>query len=443
MHTNLNLLKAIHIYITIFLCFFFSSVLRSQSTFEFKEGKKKDKIRFELVNNLVIIPVKVNGVELSFLLDTGVKETVVFNISKVDTLTLKNAKMLTIKGINDEEVKAVKSEDNLLEVGDLKSEDHAIYVIFNQSTNLSAYLGTEIHGILGYHFFKDFLLEFSYLAKTIRVYPEGVYKSRWRRFHQIPLLFSRGKPHIEAKMNNKKVRLLIDTGMSDSLWMFEEDSLSIKNYGYYEDFLGMTISGEIYGKRSKVNHFEFVDEFFSDVKIAYPFPETLPDGVRGIINRSGSIGGELLKRFSLVMDYSNQIMYIKKNKLIKEPFHYNKSGIVLRQNGEAVYENRNNPILKKLQENNFTSFVDISYLLSPEFIIDHVREGSPAYLAGVLKDDIVLEINGIKSYNYTLNTLNELFYEEEDKKVRLKLKRGNQVLTKTFYLKSPLIKKVI
>ena len=34
---------------------------------------------FKLINNLIIIPVEVNGVTLSFLLDTGVSKPIIFN----------------------------------------------------------------------------------------------------------------------------------------------------------------------------------------------------------------------------------------------------------------------------------------------------------------------------------------------------------------------------
>jgi hypothetical protein len=42
----------------------------SQGNFELQNGIR-DKIHFKLVNNLIVIPVTINGVSLSFLLDTG------------------------------------------------------------------------------------------------------------------------------------------------------------------------------------------------------------------------------------------------------------------------------------------------------------------------------------------------------------------------------------
>jgi len=417
--------------------------LCGQSTFEFVKEKKQVKIPFELISNLIVIPVKVNGVELSFLLDTGVKETILFNVSKVDSLTLNNAKTFTVKGANDIKVTAIKSENNLVEIKGLKSFNHNIYVAFNQSSNLSSYLGEEIHGILGYHFFKDFVIELSYRSELLRVYRKGRYKKKWKRYEVVDLTFTRGKPYIWAELGGDRQKFLLDTGMSDGLWKFKEDILSTANYGYYEDYLGMSVSGEILGKRSKIEELIFANEIFHDVKISYPYEGTLPEELKGVTDRSGSLGGELLKRFTVVFDYGKSKMYLKRNANIDDPFYYNKSGIVLRQDGEAVFENENSDLLKHIKDQNFISFVDLSYLLNPEFIIDNVREGSPASLVGVLKDDVLLEVNGVKTYRYTLKKINALFYGEDNTLVRFKLERNGKILDKKFFLKSPLKKSTL
>jgi len=427
-------------YLIPLICILLTAPVLAQSTFEFVKEKKQVKIPFELISNLIIVPVKVNGVELSFLLDTGVKETILFNVSKVDSLTLNNAKTFTVKGANDIKVTAIKSENNLVELNGLKSYNHNIYVAFNQGSNLSSYLGEEIHGILGYHFFKDFVVELSYRSELMRVYRKGRFKKKWSRYEVIDLDFTRGKPYIWAELAGKQQKLLLDTGMSDGLWKFKEDSLSVANYGYYEDYLGMSVSGEILGKRSKIEELVFANETFNDVKIAYPYEGTLPQELKGVTDRSGSLGGELLKRFSVVFDYRNSKMYLKGNANIDAPFYYNKSGVVLRQDGEAVFENKNNELLNHLGDQNFISFVDLSYLLTPEFIIDNVREGSPASLVGIQKDDVLLEVNGVKTFRYSLKKINALFYGEDDALVRFKLQRNGKVIDKEFKLKSPLKK---
>lgn len=431
---------SLQLHITLIAIFLMVNSLFSQSTFEFTTKKKTAKIPFKLVSNLIVIPVKVNGTELSFLLDTGVKETILFNVTKVDSIALNNAEVFSIKGANDVEVNALKSKDNVLEIENIISNDQVVYVAFNQESNLSAYLGEEIHGILGYHFFKDFIVEFAYDHEFVKVYQKGKFRNKWKKFKEVDLKLSKGKPYVKAKLGGGVVEnFLLDSGMSDGLWVFKEDTVSTNFFGYYEDYLGMTVSGEVLGKRSKIKELNFVGETFKDVKISYPDADLLP---KEIVNdeRFGNIGGELLKRFNIVFDYSNSKMYMKANKNINSPFYYNKSGIILRQDGEAVSQNSDVSLLNNLQHSKFISYVDLSYLLTPEFIVDHVRENSPAYLSGIKKGDIFLEINGVKTYKYSLKTINAFFYGDDNKEIKIKLERDGKVLRKKFQLKSPLKK---
>ena len=62
-----------------------------QSGFVLHKNKKLS-FPFIFVHNLVIIPVEVNGFMMNFLLDTGVKETMVFgkSLGEVDSTIFKN-----------------------------------------------------------------------------------------------------------------------------------------------------------------------------------------------------------------------------------------------------------------------------------------------------------------------------------------------------------------
>ncbi|MCH9659706.1 MAG: retropepsin-like domain-containing protein, partial [Bacteroidetes bacterium] len=59
-------------------CLLFISSAYGQAGFKLPTSQKKDRIQFQFLNNLVIIPVEVNGTKLSFLLDTGVNNTLLF-----------------------------------------------------------------------------------------------------------------------------------------------------------------------------------------------------------------------------------------------------------------------------------------------------------------------------------------------------------------------------
>ena len=74
--------------------FFFLVVLvfltgYSQRDFRIIDAKKSAVVPFKLINNLIVIPVEINGVELSFLLDTGVSKPIIFNFSFVFNICFK------------------------------------------------------------------------------------------------------------------------------------------------------------------------------------------------------------------------------------------------------------------------------------------------------------------------------------------------------------------
>jgi hypothetical protein len=69
--------------IKITLFFLFLSLLSvAQGKYIVNNKKGVDKISFKLLNNVIVIPVEVNGVALSFLLDSGVSKPIVFNFLK-------------------------------------------------------------------------------------------------------------------------------------------------------------------------------------------------------------------------------------------------------------------------------------------------------------------------------------------------------------------------
>ena len=77
----------------LFLVMFISlcEISFSQDKFVIQNKKKTNKIPFIFINNLIIIPVEINDVKLSFILDTGVSKPILFNFLNIsDSLHIKN-----------------------------------------------------------------------------------------------------------------------------------------------------------------------------------------------------------------------------------------------------------------------------------------------------------------------------------------------------------------
>jgi hypothetical protein len=123
----------------------------AQQGFVIDERTDKVTIPFKLINNLVFIPIKVNGVELNFLLDSGVDDTVLFSLEDKQEIRFFNVEKIKLRGLGIEEsIEGLKSTNNTLEVNGLKSANNLLYVILDQEFNLSSHIGIPVNGIIGY-----------------------------------------------------------------------------------------------------------------------------------------------------------------------------------------------------------------------------------------------------------------------------------------------------
>ncbi len=88
----------------------------AQTGFQFpKNNPEKICVDFQLIHNLIVIPLTVNGKEMSFILDTGVDKTIVFNFSENDTIPLQDVRKTTLKGLGSGiSVPALISKNNHL-----------------------------------------------------------------------------------------------------------------------------------------------------------------------------------------------------------------------------------------------------------------------------------------------------------------------------------------
>src|SRR6187402_221603 len=159
----------------VILCFLFVYVLPTsgQEGFLFEKDVDKIVIPFKLINNLIFIPIKVNGIELNFLLDSGVEETLLFSMEDRKEVNFFNVEKITLRGLGSEtSIEGLKSNHNTLEVAGMKSKNHMLYIILDQNFNLSSHIGIPVNGIIGYHFFKNNLIEINYEKKRITVYKD-------------------------------------------------------------------------------------------------------------------------------------------------------------------------------------------------------------------------------------------------------------------------------
>jgi hypothetical protein len=412
--------------------------------FSFSQGKfvlqgvNRDKINFKLINNLIIIPVEINGVELSFLLDTGISKPIIFNfLNLTEDLQINQAEKIYLRGLGEgESVEALRSRNNIFKIGKALSISQSLYAVFDANLNFAPRLGVPIHGIIGYDFFKDFIVEINYSSTYIKIYDPKSYKpKRCSSCEGFDIEFFNNKPYItgvvEIRDEEIPITLLIDSGGSDALWLFDDEELGITVPGkHFDDFLGIGLSGSVYGKRAKVNSLSLGKFKLRHVNVSFP-DSTSISYARKFKERNGTISGELLKRFNIIFDYPNRKISLKRNRNFSEPFYYNKSGISLEHDGvrvvRTVEQNRGVARFQSVNESVAVSDLVVSghykYTLAPSFKIVELRLDSPAYRAGLQVGDIILNINNRHAHLYSMQQIIHMFYGEDGKRIRLVIDR--------------------
>ena len=439
-------LKKLLTLVLVFSCF--ANLSFSQKKFFIQNKNQSDKIKFKLINNLIVIPVEVNGVNLSFLLDTGVSKPIIFNFLNIsDSLKIKDTETIFLRGLGGgESVVALKSKNNIFKIGDAVKLNQDLYTVYDSNLNFAPRLGFPVHGIIGLDLFKDLIVEINYSKKFLKLTtPEKYRYKKCRKCERLNLEFYNGKPYINAEVAINRtiipVKLLIDSGGSDALWLFEDDSLGIKSTNkYFYDFLGHGLSGSVYGKRSKVRILSLKSFHLNKVNVSFP-DSTFTSYARKHKSRNGSLSGNILKRFDVVFDYQNAIITLTKNHYFNEKFQYNKSGIELAHDGFRLVREKDNLVknnngIGNSQENGTKIVLDPQYRISlkPAYAIVELRKGSPAEKAGLLKGDIILSINNKSSHQFKLQELIEMFYGDSGKRIKLKVERDKSIFTFEFQL---------
>ena len=430
---------------------FFSVSGFSQSEFQINNIKNKVVIPFKLINNLIFIPVTINGEELTFLVDTGVEQTILFSLDDKEEVKLFEVEKLKLRGLGSKDaIDSYKSSRNKVEIKDFVDNNHEIYVVLDQEFNFSSHVGIPVNGIIGSNFFKKHIVEIDYDRKKIIVYNHNHKKITIRlqkKFVKEAITIEDKKPYCisNIKTGNQTIpsKLLVDTGNSDAVWVFlnKTDKIKLPKKNI-QDYLGRGFSGNVYGKRARISSFEFGNKTFYNPLITFPDSTSLKS-VNFVPNRVGSLGSEIISRFTIVFDYLNKAVYTKPSKRMSDPFNFNMSGIEVEHAGlewvKEAEDERTSGGIKIYTDNTldkFQSSLKIHFTLKPVFKIASVRVDSEAEKVGLKVGDRILKINRQTVHWLTIEMINELLKSEEGKIIEIEVERAGKTFIFKFQLKN-------
>lgn len=417
-----------------------------QTGFQWESNKDKIEIPFTFVDNLIIIPVEINNTKLNMLLDSGSEPSLIFSFPENDTIHLFNTKKIKISGLGNEEIaEGIFSDKNMANVSGFVNRSFDLLVILDESLNFSSRIGIPVNGILGYSFFKNNIVQIDYQKKKITIYKDRkiLEKRKMKSFTPLPIsvVNDRAYLNVHAKLDEKEhnLKLLVDTGLGDGLWLFENEEIK-SNANYFEDVLGEGIGGTVFGKKSRLDELQFSKFSFKSPLVCYPDTASYKQ-LRLIKNRNGSLGGAMLKRFSMIMDYKGEQLYLKKSVFYDDPFNYNMSGIEVQHGGiEWVKDElvRDSKPSNSINANDLifeNSNLKYKFTLKPIYVIASIRKNSPAESAGLLVGDKILRIDRKGIGNLTKQKIDEMLQSEDGKTIEVEIERKGVVKKIEFKLK--------
>lgn len=433
--------------ILIFIIFCFSVKNFSQDGFTFDYNISKIKIPVEIINNLVFIKAKVNDVEVTLLVDTGVKETVIFSYED-KPLKLNNLEKVLIKGFGHKDpFEGYKTTNNRIEIKDFVDRNQTIYLVLDEDINFSYMVGIPVNGIIGYEFFKNYPIKIDYAKSVITIYNQEKFNTNNTKTQSIQLQINNGKPYVNANIfqetenNINQALLLLDIGNSDGIWLFNRNNNGVVIPSKkIKDYLGKGLSGVVSGYRARLQKLQLSGFDFQNAIVAYP--DSLSLAMLNISEeRLGSIGAEIMRRFTVVFDYKNSKMYIKPNIYFKAPFEYDMSGLEVVHDGlewtSEKYEEKpalaNN--LFDAQGEKIAGNLKFKFVLKPVYKIGSVRKESAAAIAGVLENDILSSINGKNCSEMNLQQINSILKSGDQKNIKMEIERNNKSIEINFQLK--------
>lgn len=378
--------------------------------------QKSVTIKYKTASNLIILPVTINGSDtLNFILDTGVRYPIITELPFVNKLNLNYLVPVEIKGLSENEtLTAYRSGNNVISLDGMVARNQEVQMVIDENFQISHMLGIPVHGLIGFNLFKDYVVKIDYPDEEITFYRPEHYKYRDRKSDIIvPLHFDGNKPFIRTSIMTEDktevpVKLMVDTGASDALWLSEQSDERIRvPQNHISAFLGRGLNGDLYGTKGRIDAVWVGPLVLPRPIVSFPEDSLIAELISAN-DRNGTLGAEILRRFVVTIDYRNARLTLSPTPLVKDGFNYNMSGM------EVV-----NPMPGM-----------------PIFTIATIRENSPAFLAGLKENDQIISINNSSHNNISLNDINLILQSKENRKIKMKVLRDGEEIRTSFELKT-------
>jgi len=358
-----------------------------------------------LLGGGVLLQARINGSgPHTFALDSAGGSGFIVDARLAKTLRLALQGRALSSGVGGNSIPVAFAKGVRLELSDVVLPRETVAVI--DLASLEPLSGRRLSGIIGYGLFAHYVVKIDYGARRVDLYPFDGYRYSGEGTI-LPLRIEKQHFYVAARVRMPgrdpiDGEFMLDTGAPMTSVAFNRPAVerfrlleSLKGRIVDRSFAGLGgETAEILGRASELD--------LGDLRIPNLTVTFSQDTAGTLASKDfdGVIGGELLRRFTVIFDSPHRRLILEKNGHFGDPFEHNMSGIALRAEGSHR---------------------------RTSLRIHRIVAGSPAAEAGLREGDRLEAIDGRPAAGFTLDQLYEMF-KREGREYVLDVRRGSVTL---------------
>lgn len=376
---------------------------------------KRIELPFSIENDFMVINILLDNVlPVRFIIDTGAENTILLEKTMSDMLQVDYRRTFQVRGadINTTLTAYLATGIDLRIADRLLARNRSMLVLEENYFDFERITGTSIQGILGADFLMRFTVEFDFRRQLMILHEPNDWKPTAKHV-SIPVEFIRNRAYmnIPLSVTGSKVadrRLLLDSGAGLTLLMHtfgdstDVDLPQLTVPTYIANGLGGSLEGSV-GRAREVSlggkRLENVITYFQPIDTV---------GLEFLNDRQGIIGNRLLRRFNVVINYTNNEVWLRpEGSLWRSKFQFDRSGLTVLAGGTNLRT----------------------------YTIASIIPGSPADVAGLNVKDRIVAINGKSVGFMTLSGILRKFVGKPGKRIKIRYSRDGDYKVISFKLR--------
>lgn len=372
-------------------------------------------IPFEYTNNFIILTLYFQGVfPLKFIYDTGSEYTILTKRRVADMMQVPFEREFRLIGsdMKSELIAYLARRIRFDSQDHIMSTTQDILVLQEDYFRFEEFAGVEVHGILAGNVFANFFVKINYSKQILTLIERQHFALVETGFDTLKLETIRSKLYLNTELElaggtNLPTKLLLDTGAGLPLLLFSDSHPQLHPpERAIPGNIGMGLGGFLEGFRGRVPLLK-LGKFEQRAVLTDFQPLDSTISLEHLNGRNGLIGNRVLDRFTVILDYYGEQVFLKPNRRYRKEFAFDRSGLSLLVSGGDL----------------------------TQFTVNHVLPNSPAAEAGILKGDRIVKVGFFPASFYSLAEMNKVFEKKSGKKIKVVLRRDGKRMRRFLVLR--------